>query len=103
MYTLGSVTQKFILMSNQEQLLEAKKIDSVTDYVEEKDDANLTSGVSSIVATTRTENTPVIKISREDILLIADELEIGKDEAEKILAKHAGNAKAALASFVDGV
>lgn len=39
-------------MSNQEK--ENKQIDSVTDYVEEKEDNNLQSGLSSIVTSTDT-------------------------------------------------
>lgn len=88
---------------SQESLLEAKKIDSVTDYVEEKEDANLTNGVSAIVTNVRTDEVPLIKISREDIVLVAEELEISKEEAERVLRNSGGNAKTALINFIDGI
>mmetsp|Transcript_25102 Transcript_25102/g.37007 ORF Transcript_25102/g.37007 Transcript_25102/m.37007 type:complete len:91 (+) Transcript_25102:47-319(+) len=90
-------------MADQEQLKQAQNIDSVTDYVEDKDDANLQSGLSSLAAKTAVTSTPDIKISRDDILLIANELEVSKDEAEKMLRKFSGDVKSALSSFISGV
>jgi NACalpha-BTF3-like transcription factor len=90
-------------MSNQESLQAAKNIDSVTDYVEEKEDANLASNLTSIVAASRTDDAPLLKISREDIMLVAEELEIGKEEAERVLRNNGGDVKTALINFIDGV
>jgi hypothetical protein len=93
---------------------EAKQIDSVTDYVEDKEDTNLQSGLSSLVAAsslTRSHlllfsqsdfffSAPEIKISREDILLISEELEISKEEAEKLLKLNGGVVRNVFSSFV---
>ena len=45
-------------------------------------------------------SSPEIIISREDILLISDELEISKDEAEKLLRINGGIVRQVFANFV---
>lgn len=126
-------------MATQEK--QEKQIDSVTDYVEEKEDTNLQSGLSSLVTSSETLrfksffltyllsfycsltlllfffsssflllfsslllfsffSAPEIKISREDILLISDELDISKEEAEKLLRLNGGIVRQVFANFI---
>ena len=101
-------------MANQDQA--EKQIDSVTDYVEDKEDTNLQSGLSSLVAASAENrfvwhslitshpfslpSTPEIKISRDDIILISNELELGKEEAEKLLRLHGGIVRNVFSAFV---
>eukprot|EP01036_Dinobryon_divergens_P047277 gene47277-63360_t len=92
-------------MATREQ--EAKGVDSVTDYVEEKEDVDMskaTQGLSSLVAANNPdESVSAIRISQEDISVLTDELDITKDMAERMLQTHGGNLKAALSAYVNGL
>eukprot|EP01041_Mallomonas_annulata_P009235 gene9235-19154_t len=113
-------------MATREQ--EAKGVDSVTDYVEEKEDVDMskaTQGLSSLVAANNPDerfddfhsfakiilliyvpliiSVSAIRISQEDISVLTDELDITKDMAERMLQTHGGNLKAALSAYVNGL
>mmetsp|Transcript_15718 Transcript_15718/g.15855 ORF Transcript_15718/g.15855 Transcript_15718/m.15855 type:complete len:94 (-) Transcript_15718:245-526(-) len=85
---------------------EAKGVDSVTDYVEEREDVDVgkaTQGLSSLAAANASDaSAPTIRISQEDITVLTEEIEVTKDVAERMLQAYGGSLKAALTAYVTG-
>ena len=94
-------------MSNKEHLKEAQGVNSVTDYVEDKevvDASKAQNSVSSLTVASTTAGSPaIIRNSQEDIIALVDELEVTKDVADSMLRKNGGSLKRTLQSFVDYV
>lgn len=68
---------------------EAKQLDSVTDRVQDKEfDANVAKSAMSALAKqedSQAEQQQTVAVSKEDVDLIVDQLEVTKDEAERAL------------------
>lgn len=90
-------------MSNKEQEKEAKGVDSVTDYVEEREDSKLQEGLSSLAASNQNvASIAAVQISQADIQLVCEELELSREMADALLRKNGGVVKDALLSYVRG-
>lgn len=68
---------------------EAKQLDSVTDRVQDKEfDENLAKDAMSALrkqSESQAEQQQTVAVSKEDVDLIVDQLEVSRDEAEKAL------------------
>jgi len=92
----------------------AADLEKVTDYAEEKEIAPSSSNFDDALANIRTKQAAEsaqrlarekelakVSVSKEDIDLIVQELEIPKVKAERTLREHHGNIVQALASLTD--
>lgn len=90
----------------------AADLEKVTDYAEEKEITgehlnNAISAISSIhqkdadQKAQREKLLSSVKVKKEDVELISTELEIAKQNAERLLKEHNGDVAAALSAFVN--
>ncbi|KAJ7550848.1 hypothetical protein O6H91_07G121400 [Diphasiastrum complanatum] len=90
---------------------QSKALDSLTDHVEDRqlDSSRVQQAIASIAASSEADrNTQrlkdkelaAVKINQADVDVIANELELDKKVAERMLREHKGNAVAAIRSFL---
>ncbi len=81
---------------------EAKGVDSVTDYVEDREDNVLGSALNSLAQTKDSTSSSDVQISQADLLLVVGELEVTKEKAESMLRRHGGSSATVLRLFISG-
>jgi NACalpha-BTF3-like transcription factor len=85
---------------------EAKQLDSVTDYIQERElDASKAQEAMSALSTTHADSESAdaasqVAVSKEDVALIMTELEVSQDVAEKALRGASGLVLEALRHLV---
>mmetsp|Transcript_32535 Transcript_32535/g.46941 ORF Transcript_32535/g.46941 Transcript_32535/m.46941 type:complete len:116 (+) Transcript_32535:46-393(+) len=91
---------------SKEKLREAKGVDSVTDYVTEKettvDAAAATVALGSIDSAMQSKKQSSMKLSEEDIKVVMEECDMPKEAAEALLRGNDGVLKSALMAYVTG-
>jgi len=88
---------------SKEKEAEARGVDSVTDFHEEKEaDAALAQeNLASLNKAKGTEETSIV-ILPDDVALLEAECELTKEAAEALLRRHSGSISAALTAFIKG-
>mmetsp|Transcript_18608 Transcript_18608/g.59242 ORF Transcript_18608/g.59242 Transcript_18608/m.59242 type:complete len:97 (+) Transcript_18608:82-372(+) len=84
---------------------EHKQLDSVTDYVQEQEVdtgkmAQAMDALASAGAGAASAAGTSVKLSKADVQMIVDELEVSRQTAERVLRKHEGRLEAALHELV---
>merc|ERR1712223_1301995 len=91
----------------------AADLEKVTDYAEEKEIGSSSVAVDAITSinnkqveeaakrVAKEKELAKVSIRKEDVDLIADEMEISKSKAERTLREHAGNVVEALAALTN--
>ena len=87
-------------MATKEQDKEAKGVDSVTDFYEEKEIDHSKIDLSNFA--TEVKETNAVQISENDVNYLADELEISKEVAISMLRKNGGSVQKSITSFIHG-
>eukprot|EP01031_Cornospumella_fuschlensis_P039141 gene39141-47620_t len=89
-----------------EKRREAKGVDSVTDYVQEKsaaDEGKLQSALGAITSVNDVSSSSTAAvIKEEDVKSLVEDCEISREQAEALLRKHEGNVRAAMTHFATG-
>jgi len=89
---------------SKEQAAESKQLDTVTDFVEDRemDTAKAAAALSNLTADQSAEEAraaaelAAVKVKSDDIELLARELEIGQEEAEQRIRKAKGDINVAI-------
>mmetsp|Transcript_11103 Transcript_11103/g.11964 ORF Transcript_11103/g.11964 Transcript_11103/m.11964 type:complete len:123 (-) Transcript_11103:150-518(-) len=90
---------------DNEKARAAKGVNSVTDFVQEKEATDVSKAVSAletlkdVVSNETVEN---ITLKEEDVKLLVDECEITKEQAENLLRSQKGNLTEALRYYLQG-
>ncbi|KAJ7542309.1 hypothetical protein O6H91_10G100700 [Diphasiastrum complanatum] len=90
---------------------QSKALDSLTDHVEDRqlDSSRVQQAIASIAASSEADRNAqrlkdkelaAVKINQADVDVIANELELDKKIAERMLREHKGDAVAAIRSFL---
>ena len=87
-------------MATKEQDKEAKGVDSVTDFYEEKEIDQSKIDLSNFA--NEFKETDIIQISDQDVNSLVEELEISKEIAVTMLRKNGGSIQKSILSFIHG-
>eukprot|EP01036_Dinobryon_divergens_P024182 gene24183-32609_t len=94
-----------VLAVSKEKQKEAKGVDSVSDYVDEKETSTDVAAVSMALGnfeSSMQKKVQTVNLREEDIKMITDECEISKDAAEALLRNYNGNIEEALRAYISG-
>lgn len=90
---------------NKEKEAEARGVDSVTDFHEEKE-ADASKAQANLESLNKkaaeTEAATAVVLQADDIASLEQECDLTKETAESLLRRHGGNLSAALAAFIHG-
>jgi hypothetical protein len=88
---------------DKEKQREAAGVDSVTDYVEEKEagGSKAQESLSQLSSTFETQN--VLILTKEYVDSLVEECDLSRQQAEKLLTKHQNNLNDAITDYIRGV
>jgi len=89
---------------NKEKEAEARGVDSVTDFHEEKeaDAAKAQENLASLNKSAAENESVAVVLQPDDVAALEQECELSKEAAESLLRRNGGSLPAALAAFIHG-
>ena len=88
---------------DKEKQREAAGVDSVTDYVEEKEASGTKAQESLSQLSNTVEAQHVLILTKESVDLLMGECELTRQQAEKLLTKHQNSLNDAITDYIRGV